>query len=256
MNSVETARAFLDQNFPNCDAAILAGSSSRNEETTTSDLDIVVIDEKALYPYEETLQAFGRTIDVIFNSHETCRKFFKSDMKNHRPVITHMCAKGLILKDTDGLAQQIQHEANQVFEYGPDPLQQDAMDRWRHDLTNLADDFSSSRSREESFVFASYLATGATDALLAAQRRWTGSGKWQLRALYDYDPQVAQQWIDAVEAFYQRNSRRELVTYAQLAITALGGPLIEYVRGRKDQTPDPSEEEYEEEEEQKENVLQ
>jgi predicted nucleotidyltransferase len=43
MDALEAVKIFLDQRFPECSAAFLAGSVIRGEGTSTSDLDIVII---------------------------------------------------------------------------------------------------------------------------------------------------------------------------------------------------------------------
>ena len=56
---LEAARKFIDQNFPDCDGALLAGIAVRGEATATSDLDIVVFDSKVPTSYRESLIASG-----------------------------------------------------------------------------------------------------------------------------------------------------------------------------------------------------
>ena len=43
---IEAASKFIEDHFPKCNAALLAGSVIRGEATETSDLDIIVFDEK------------------------------------------------------------------------------------------------------------------------------------------------------------------------------------------------------------------
>lgn len=234
MNSVEIAKKFVEQEFPHCNAAILAGSACRGEETDKSDLDIVVVVQGAKTAYEESLQAFGKSIDVLFNSHETCRQFFKKEMLWRRPVLAHMCAQGIIIKDEDGLAQQIQQEARQVIAYGPEPVSDDDMDKYRHQLTNLLDDFISSRNQYESYLIAQHVLGESIDIQLRANRQWLGAGKWLLRACHDYDPSLAQQWCAALDAYYKHGHKEGLITLAEEALNTVGGRQHKVIRGIKE----------------------
>ena len=234
MNSVEIARKFVEKEFPHCKAAILAGSACRGEETDKSDLDIVVVVERAKTTYEESLQAFGRSIDVLFNSHETCRQFFKKEMLVRRPVLTHMCAQGIIIKDEDGLAQQIQQEARMVIAYGPEPVSDDDMDKYRHQLTNLLDDFISSRNPYESYIIAQHVLGESIDIQLRANRQWLGAGKWLLRACQDYDPILAQKCCAALDSYYKHGSKEELIMLAEEALNTVGGRNHKVIRGIKE----------------------
>ncbi|MBO0600770.1 nucleotidyltransferase domain-containing protein [Sporosarcina sp. E16_3] len=54
LQPIEAARRFLVAKFADCQAALLAGSVVRGEETETSDLDIVVFDQKVELAYRES----------------------------------------------------------------------------------------------------------------------------------------------------------------------------------------------------------
>lgn len=81
MDALAAARAFIDQHFPECTAAFLAGSTLRGEATATSDLDIVIITTREGTPYRESFIAFGWPIEVFVHDNNLYRVYFASDVK-------------------------------------------------------------------------------------------------------------------------------------------------------------------------------
>ncbi|GCE16930.1 nucleotidyltransferase domain-containing protein [Dictyobacter kobayashii] len=235
MNAVDIARTFVDREFPNCKAAILAGSAARGEETEQSDLDILVINEEGASAYEESLSALGRSIDVLFYTHKTCLKLFKQEIQRRRPVLSHMCAQGIILKDTDGLAQQIQHEARQVLQYGPEPISQEEQNIHRNELTDYLDDLIGSKNPYENYIIAFHVIVGSIVIQLNAHKHWLGAGKWLLREFQHYDPQQAQQCLHAMDSFYKHGRKEDLIAFAEQSLQSTGGRLHTIVHGQKEQ---------------------
>ena len=66
MKPIDAAQQFIENYFPNCDCALLAGSVVRNEATSTSDLDIVVFDDHVQSSYRESLIDFGWPIEFLY----------------------------------------------------------------------------------------------------------------------------------------------------------------------------------------------
>lgn len=237
MNSVDIARAFVQQTFPDCKAAMLVGSASRGEETDRSDLDILVIVDKADSVYEESLSAFGRDIDVLFYTHDACLKIFKLEIQRRRPVVSHMCAQGIILKDQDGLAQQIQDEGRQVLQFGPHAMDQEELDLHRNELTDQLDDFIGSKDPYESHIVAFQIIFNAINIVLSYRRHWLGAGKWMLREFQDCDPKLAQQCFGAMDSYYKYGQKADLIAFVEQALELVGGRLEHIIHGQKELNP-------------------
>ena len=94
----EAAKRFIEEKFPDCQAALLAGSVVRGEETTTSDLDIVVFDEKVESSYRESLIEVwigqSKCSSITFTSYID---FFKSDCERARPSLPRMVSEGIVI---------------------------------------------------------------------------------------------------------------------------------------------------------------
>jgi hypothetical protein len=234
VDNIAAAQDLVEQKFPDCDAAFLVGSTVRSEATPTSDLDIVVISRSATAPYQEGMKAFGWPIDVVFHTESSYRKFFKLDILRRRPVLAYMINEGVILKNKDGYAQRVKEEAAAVLSAGPAPLAADEIMGARHELTKLYDDFTSSPSRVESLLLGADLAYVALEFVLNFNRQWMGDGKWAVRALRDYSPALADEFLCALEDFYQHNRKDGIARFVQNILDAAGGRTSEeYILGRK-----------------------
>src|SRR4051812_236813 len=118
---VSSARRFLAAQFPECDAAFLAGSVVRGDATPTSDLDIVVLTSLREVPYRESF--VWESWPVEASTHEEKPLMYSSDQDARRylPSLQQMCAEGIVLRGGDGLAARIKEEARRQLEAGPEP---------------------------------------------------------------------------------------------------------------------------------------
>jgi hypothetical protein len=73
---LEAATLFVKTYYPTCQGALLAGSVTRGEATSTSDLDIVTFDRNVSSSYRESLTEFGWPIEVFVHNLESCHHFF------------------------------------------------------------------------------------------------------------------------------------------------------------------------------------
>ena len=234
MDNITAAKAIVDERFPTCDAAFLAGSTVRAEATPTSDLDIVIISRNATSPYEEEFTAYGWPVDIIFHTESSLYKFFKFDAIRRRLVLARMINEGIILKDSDGFAQTAKACAAEAFAAGPAPFSGYELIRARSELTRLYDDFVSSPSRAERLIIGPNLAYVAMNLTLNFNRQWTGEGKWMYRALYDYSPELADEFLQVLETFYRHDDNTLLAAFALRILNAAGGRFSEnLVHGKK-----------------------
>lgn len=96
---IDAAKFFVDKYFPNCQGALLAGSVVRGEATGTSDLDIIIFDEKVLASYRQSLIEYDWPIEVFVHNLNSYKSFFEADYKRARPSLPRMVSEGLIIKD-------------------------------------------------------------------------------------------------------------------------------------------------------------
>ncbi len=234
MDAIDAAQVFVNQRFPECSAAFLAGSIIRGEGTSTSDLDIVIITAREGTPYRESLREFGWPIEVFVNNSTSYREFFSVELEERRPRLPTMFAEGIILKDSDGTAQFIKEEARMLLEQGPEPLSSEEIIDLRYRITDCLDDFQGSEKFAESFFIANNLAAMASNLILASHRKWIGSGKWVPRALQRFDPDLARCLQVALVSFCQAGVKDDLIKFAEEALDSVGGRLFEgYSSGKR-----------------------
>jgi hypothetical protein len=234
MDNITAAKAIVNEQFPTCDAAFLVGSTVRTEATPMSDLDIVIISRNATSPYEEGFTAHGWPVDIIFHTESSLYKFLKFDTIRRRPVLAYMLNEGIILKDSDGFAQTVKECAAEAFAAGPEPLSEQELIHIRCELTKLYDDFVSSPSRAERLTIGPSLVYGTMKLTLSFNRQWTGEGKWAYRALYDYSPELADEFLQAIETFYRHDDNTLLAAFVLRILNEAGGRFSEnIVHGKK-----------------------
>jgi len=227
VNAEDAAAAFVEQRYPECLAAFVGGSVFRGEGTPTSDLDIVIITDRREAPYRESLREFGWPIEVFVHTERSYRRFFKNDVQRRRPSLPALCAEGVILRDRDGLGTRIREEAQSLLDGGPPPLAPQEVEWRRYSLTDLLDDFVGSRRKDEDLFIAHDLAVGAAELVLLHNRRWTGAGKWLLRALRRFDDKRGRQLDAALRSFYRTGDKGGLVRFVEDALGLVGGRLWE-----------------------------
>ena len=137
LQPIEAAKRFIAEKFPDCQAALLAGSVVRGEETATSDLDIVVFDEKIESAYRESLIEYGWPIEVFVHNFTTYEAFFKEDCERARPSLPRMVSEGIIIIDS-GIVMTIKEEANELLKKGPKVWSIKTIEMKRYMITDAA----------------------------------------------------------------------------------------------------------------------
>jgi nicotinamide riboside kinase len=223
VNAIDAAQAFINEHFPNCEVAFLAGSASRGQETLTSDLDIVIFTSEHV-SYNKSLHEFGWPIE-IFVEDSAFYKHYLARLINGCPTMAVMCAEGVVIKDTDGLAQQIKDEANRILEAVPVPFTERQIRDFRYGITKLLEDLTDTEDFGENIFNVNRLTVLTCHLLLAHKHQWTGEGKWLLRSLRKADTHIAEQFVEALEAFYRKNAKEKLIQFVNDVLELVGGKL-------------------------------
>lgn len=226
LKALEAARAFVESVFPACNAALLAGSASRGEETATSDLDIVVfVGEGASADYRESFERFGWKIETFIHDKDSYLLQFEKDRKKGRPVLASMIQEGVVLADT-GIAAGFKEDASQSIAQGPEPLTDEFIQASRYFMFDFLDDFKDGRDEDETIMTLNSMCVTLADFVLRLNGQWTGRGKTLTRALYDYDPALAKRLFQAMDAYYRNRQKGPLVQFVHEIYAPLGGPIF------------------------------
>ncbi|WP_062104366.1 nucleotidyltransferase domain-containing protein [Bacillus niameyensis] len=222
---LDAANLFINQYFPNCQAALLAGSVVRGEATDTSDLDIVIFDQNLRSSYRESFIQFGWYIECFVHNFSSYKEYFESDCKRAKPAMPKMVSEGIILKHDDRL-KEIKKEAKDLLEKGPEEWSAESIKVKRYFLTDALDDFKGCINREEGILIANTLAEATSEFVLRTNRKWTGSSKWVLRALKNYDEDFAMSFINAFDTYYKENNKELIIRIVEEVLEPFGGSLF------------------------------
>ncbi|MFZ3589493.1 nucleotidyltransferase domain-containing protein [Bacillus sp. DJP31] len=225
LQPIDAAKQYITDNFPNSDAAILAGSVVRGEATSTSDLDILVFDNSIQKSYRESLIDYDWPIELFVHNFESYKFHWNENVDRGRPSMPRMIAEGLILKDHETLAK-IKAEAVEVLKNGPAALTEEIIRMKRYFITDLLDDLIGSVVRSETIYVANALVEQLHEFVLRVNRQWIGSSKWIDRSLRKWDDDIADQFILALEDIYLENNKTTLVVLTESILAPYGGRLF------------------------------
>lgn len=219
-NPVADARDVVAELFPQARWAILTGSVITSARTAGSDLDIVVLlpdgDPKA--PQRESRRYRGWPVELFVHDEQSLRHYLTTELAGRKPHLHRMVGAGMALM---GDPASWQRRCAKVLAGGPPPLTEAERDRIRYALTDVLDDLVHATDPGELTVIAECAWRTAGEHTLNLAGRWTGSGKWLLRELRQWDPAVASQWLAA------HNDPAAIAAYARRLLDTHGGPLFE-----------------------------
>ncbi|GAM13510.1 nucleotidyltransferase domain-containing protein [Mesobacillus selenatarsenatis] len=226
LSALETAQKFVKERFPDCDAALLAGSVTRGEATVTSDLDIVIFDKDIPSAYRESLVAYGWPIEVFVHNLHSYKLFFESDVKRARPSLPRMVAEGIVIKKSDFLPE-INDEAKRIIKLGPEEWTKKEIESKRYFITDTLDDFIGTNNKAEELFIAGALAEQLQEFVLRTNKRWVGKSKWVVRELNHYDPVFTGKFVEAFSQYYKTGNKKMVVDMAELVLEPYGGRLFD-----------------------------
>ncbi|UNT56869.1 nucleotidyltransferase domain-containing protein [Lysinibacillus capsici] len=226
LNPIEAALKFINEHFPNCQGALLAGSVVRGEATETSDLDIVIFDKNLSSSYRESLIDYGWAIEVFVHNLNSYKQFFEMDYKRARPSMPRMVSEGIVLKD-DGIIDSIKKEAMEILNNGPEEWSEETINTKRYFITDALDDFIGCSNRAEDIFIANTLAELLSEFVLRTNRQWIGASKWVIRSLKNYDEEFANYFVEAFDNFYKTGNKKRVIQLVDYVLQPFGGQLFD-----------------------------
>jgi predicted nucleotidyltransferase len=223
--SKEAAEHFIARHFPRCSVAVLAGSVVIGRETKRSDLDLVIIDDSQAAPFRAAYYEFGWPIEVFVITTDTYRYFLEISQDEGIPSLQRMLVQGVVLKD-EGTAEAIIHEAREMLEEGPATWSQGELQLGRYHITECLDDLEGTSSRDEALFTVNRLVQLVPEFILRSNNRWTGVGKWAIRSLRMYNEGISEEFLTALEHFYQNGDKESLIRFADKVLEPFGGRLM------------------------------
>lgn len=223
--AMKVAKKIIEKLFPDCDGAILAGSVVRGQESSTSDLDIVVFDQKLPASYRESFEELGWPVELFCHNLESYKAFFKSDSESARPCLPRMITEGIVLKDK-GILDDMKQEAETLLHAGPEKWDEATIKLKRYFLTDVLDDFIGTSNRSEAIFIAGTLAELAAEFVLRTNNKWIGSSKWIYRSLAEFDEDYAEVFTEAFDLFYRTDEKSKVIYIVEGILEPHGGRLF------------------------------
>lgn len=187
--AVETARRLVEGRFPEAQAGFLAGSVVLGGATATSDLDVTVLRAEGA-AYRESLEYAGWPVELFVHTPASVRHYVAKDLERRRPTMARLVSAGVVLLDHDGSGAALAAECATAVAAGPGPLAEAERDALRYGLTDLLDDLAGGGDPRVRTAVAVHTWQAAGELLLAAEGRWSGTGKWLVRELAAYDAEA------------------------------------------------------------------
>ena len=227
LNSVVSiARELVRTKSFSCEAAFLAGSVVRGEGTPTSDLDIVVFDSSVTASYRESFFYEGWPIEWYVHNLESYHAFYESDCARAKPSLPKMVSEGIVLYDK-GKASVLQNEAKSLLKKGPSQWGDKEIELKRYFLTDVLEDFIGATDRGEEMCCAAALVEQVHEFILRTNGQWVGSSKWIVRALKNYDQNLAARFVRAFDHFYKTGEKEDVISFVEDALQPYGGRLFD-----------------------------
>ncbi len=220
------AKKIVDERFPQCDAALLAGSVVRGEGTETSDLDIVVFDFSLENGYRESFYALNWPVEAFVYNESSYQYFVKEDVKRARPSLPRMVTEGIPITGADHI-HPIKKEAAEILSSGPEPWDQEQIDFKRYCITDALEDLKGATNRAEAIFTANVLADTIHEFYLRTNGQWIGSGKWIIRNLRQFNEEFAKKYARAFDQFYRTGEKEEVYTITETVLEPFGGQLFD-----------------------------
>ncbi|MDG5471284.1 nucleotidyltransferase domain-containing protein [Jeotgalibacillus sp. ET6] len=225
LSGIEAAKKFTEEKFPESEIVFLAGSASRGEETASSDLDIVIIDNSIISSYRESFVLYEWKIETFFHNATSYLNQFNKDKDTGRPILANMLAEGKAIRD-NGKSNEIKNNAKEFIKAGPNPLSESYIMASRYFIFDLLDDFTDTQNHQEALMTLNTISLQFADFILRINGQWTGRGKGLTRALRHFDKEIYKRYFEALDYYYIEKEKQPIIDFVNEFYAPLGGPLF------------------------------
>ncbi|CDQ21417.1 hypothetical protein SAMN05192559_11036 [Halobacillus karajensis] len=171
-------------------------------------------------------------VEAFIHNWTSYRTFFLLDRERGQPSMPRMISEGRIVKK-DARLDDVKKEAEELLQKGPEPWSDTTIIQKRYFLTDALDDFIGCSDRGEGLFIAASLAEQASEFYLRINRQWTGSSKWMVRSLKNFNPDFAASLIQGLNRFYEKGEKADLVHVIEQLLHCYGGRLFDGFSIRK-----------------------
>jgi len=226
---IEAANKFVEYYFPKAKAAMLGGSVAREEHNDKSDLDIIIITDEVDTPFRQSYIEFGWNIEAFVFNNKNYMDFFEKDARRKRPSLPNMVLESIVLKDNQ-IIGIMKKQAKSLLEKGPEKINKEEIRDYRYEITNLLDDFEGEEEYFKNLFIVANLVEKLKQFTLLSNGFWDSRGKYNVKALYEFDEQIANIFLMAMEEYYKNENKEVLISLTNDVLNIEGGKLFEGYR--------------------------
>jgi len=226
INYFEIAKKVVEEIYPNCDGALMAGSIIRGEGTETSDIDLIIYDDSISKGYRESYFFEDVPIEVFIHSKESFEYFFYFDCKKKMPSLPVMVMESVVVKETIYF-KELKHKASEIYHKGPGELKKDEIDFMRYFITDLKDDLIGSNDEFETLLIVNELIVKLHEFYLLSNNKWIGRSKWIKRSLSKYDEEFELKFEKTFLRFYSTRDKSIILSLIDEVVLPYGGDYFE-----------------------------
>jgi predicted nucleotidyltransferase len=194
---IETAKKVIAQHHPHALAAFVAGSIVRGEQTSTSDIDLLVIYGDDFDDVHRASIIFDEwPVEMFVQNTKANAYFMNKDKDRGIPTMPTIVYEGIDIKGSPSFIAERKRKAKEILDAGPPALKDTETSRYM--LTGLLDDIIGAAEKKVSLLGSlSMLYQELGDFYLRAHGKWSGRGKSLTRVLNKTFPELAARYETA-----------------------------------------------------------
>lgn len=230
--ALSAANKIREEFFPAASACLLAGSVVRDEATTFSDLDLVVVFQNVDNAQRQSFTFEGWPVESFIHDAQTLEYFSREvDRPSGVPSLPNMVNAGIEIPDETEFGSRLKGLANRILEEGPIPWGEKERENSRYAVSDMVEDIREPRNSEELRIVVSNLYSATADHFLRSQNLWSAKGKSIPRRLLSVDPEFYQHFKYAFEAAFTKEDTAPVIRLCEDILKPDGGFLFQgYVR--------------------------
>lgn len=222
------ASEVLRTRYPDAESLFLAGSVVREEQTRTSDLDLVVVFERIARARRESFGFGGWPVEAFLHDPSTLRYFMDEvDRPTGVASLAGMVAEGIEIPGPTAFTRELKRQAREHLAGGPRRWGPAEIEASRYAITDLLEDMRDPRTVHELKASAAALYSRVADHYLRSRQLWSARGKAIPRRLRQVAPGFAAEFEAAFEALFVRGDRDRLFALCDALLAPDGGALFD-----------------------------
>ncbi len=220
-------RELLETRYQGAEVIFLAGSVTRGEANTYSDLDLVVVYPKVKNSYQESFFHREWPVEAAIHDPSTIRYFFEQiERPSGYSSIAEMIHEGLEVPGVTPLSESLKSLAQNFLQSGPEPMSKEIIDDRRYHISVLLDDIREPRTLQELIATATLLYNEMAIFYFLSRGAWIARGKNIFKKLKKQDPVFSRRFAEAFDLLFATGRPEKTIELAEDMLSTHGGILF------------------------------